>query len=167
MSALRTTPEQFGNIILKSASNGQFVYLKDVAKIETGTQNASSNSKINGKNGIGFGVQLTNDANALDTISQVKQVLNEAKENFPPDLDYIIVMDNTSFINASISEVKDTFVESLLLVILVVFIFLQKWRTTLIPVLAVPVSIVGTFATFIFQYPDPLRHGAGHRAGGG
>ena len=137
-----TTPEQFGNIILKSASNGQFVYLKDVAKIETGTQNASSNSKINGKNGIGFGVQLTNDANALDTISQVKQVLNEAKENFPPDLDYIIVMDNTSFINASISEVKDTFVESLLLVILVVFIFLQKWSTTLIPVLAVTDSIV-------------------------
>lgn len=117
------------------------MYLKDVAKIETGTQNASSNSKINGKNGIGFGVQLTNDANALDTISQVKQVLSEAKENFPPDLDYIIVMDNTSFINASISEVKDTFVESLLLVILVVFIFLQKWRTTLIPVLAVPVPL--------------------------
>lgn len=122
MEGRLTTPEQFGNIILKSASNGQFVYLKDVAKIETGTQNASSNSKINGKNGIGFGVQLTNDANALDTISQVKQVLSEAKENFPPDLDYIIVMDNTSFINASISEVKDTFVESLLLVILVVFI---------------------------------------------
>lgn len=80
MEGRLTTPEQFGNIILKSASNGQFVYLKDVAKIETGTQNASSNSKINGKNGIGFGVQLTNDANALDTISQVKQVLNEAKE---------------------------------------------------------------------------------------
>lgn len=144
-----TTPEQFGNIILKSASNGQFVYLKDVAKIQTGTQNESSNSKINGKTGIGFGVQLTNDANALDTISQVKQVLEQARDSFPPDLDYIIVMDNTSFINASISEVKDTFVESLLLVILVVFVFLQKWRTTLIPVLAVPVSIVGTFATFI------------------
>lgn len=144
-----TTPEQFGNIILKSASNGQFVYLKDVATIATGTQNSSSNSKINGKNGIGFGIQLTNDANALDTISQVKEVLTEAKDSFPPDLDYTIVMDNTSFINASISEVRDTFVESLLLVILVVFIFLQKWRTTLIPVLAVPVSIVGTFATFI------------------
>lgn len=108
-----TTPEQFGNIILKSASNGQFVYLKDAANIQTGTQNESSNSKINNKNGIGFGVQLTNDANALDTIS----------------------------------EVKDTFVESLL-VILVIFVFLQKWRTTLIPVLAVPVSIVGTFAAF-------------------
>lgn len=143
-----TTPEQFGNIILKSASNGQFVYLKDVANIQTGTQNESSNSKINGKTGIGFGIQLSSDANALDTITEVKKVLDQAKETFPPDLDYTIVMDNTNFINASINEVKDTFVESLLLVILVVFVFLQKWRTTLIPVLAVPVSIVGTFASF-------------------
>ena len=143
-----TTPEQFGNIILKSASNGQFVYLKDVANIQTGTQNESSNSKINGKTGIGFGIQLSSDAKALDTITEVKKVLDQAKETFPPDLDYTIVMDNTNFINASINEVKDTFVESLLLVILVVFVFLQKWRTTLIPVLAVPVSIVGTFASF-------------------
>ena len=143
-----STPEQFGNIILKSASNGQFVYLKDVANIQTGTQNESSNSKINNKNGIGFGIQLSSDANALDTITEVKKVLDQAKETFPPDLDYTIVMDNTNFINASINEVKDTFVESLLLVILVVFVFLQKWRTTLIPVLAVPVSIVGTFASF-------------------
>lgn len=143
-----STPEQFGNIILKSASNGQFVYLKDVANIQTGTQNESSNSKINGKTGIGFGIHLSSDANALDTITEVKKVLDQAKETFPPDLDYTIVMDNTNFINASINEVKDTFVESLLLVILVVFVFLQKWRTTLIPVLAVPVSIVGTFASF-------------------
>lgn len=143
-----STPEQFGNIILKSASNGQFVYLKDVANIQTGTQNESSNSKINGKTGIGLGIQLSSDANALDTITEVKKVLEQAKETFPPDLDYTIVMDNTNFINASINEVKDTFVESLLLVILVVFVFLQKWRTTLIPVLAVPVSIVGTFASF-------------------
>lgn len=143
-----STPEQFGNIILKSASNGQFVYLKNVANIQTGTQNESSNSKINGKTGIGFGIQLSSDANALDTITEVKKVLDQAKETFPPDLDYTIVMDNTNFINASINEVKDTFVESLLLVILVVFVFLQKWRTTLIPVLAVPVSIVGTFASF-------------------
>lgn len=127
---------------------GQFVYLKDVANIQTGTQNESSNSKINGKTGIGFGIQLSSDANALDTITEVKKVLDQAKETFPPDLDYTIVMDNTNFINASINEVKDTFVESLLLVILVVFVFLQKWRTTLIPVLAVPVSIVGTFASF-------------------
>lgn len=116
-----STPEQFGNIILKSTSNGQFVYLKDVANIQTGTQNESSNSKINGKTGIGFGIQLSSDANALDTITEVKKVLEQAKETFPPDLDYTIVMDNTNFINASINEVKDTFVESLLLVILVVF----------------------------------------------
>lgn len=144
-----TTPEQFGNIIVKAGSNGEFVHLKDVATVETGTENESNNSKINGHNGIGFGIQLTSDANALDTISQVKQVMEEARESFPPDLDYVIVMDNTSFINASISEVEATFVESLILVILVVFLFLQKWRTTLIPVLAVPVSIVGTFASFI------------------
>lgn len=81
--------------------------------------------------------------------TQEKQILSEAKDSFPPDLDYIIVMDNTSFINASIVEVKDTFIESLILVVLVVFLFLQKWRTTLIPVLAVPVSIIGTFASFV------------------
>ena len=144
-----TTPEQFGNIIVKAGSNGEFVRLKDVATVETGTENESSNSKINGHNGIGFGIQLTSDANALDTISQVKQVMEEARNSFPPDLDYIIVMDNTAFINASISEVKATFVESLILVILVVFLFLQKWRTTLIPVIAVPVSIIGTFASFV------------------
>lgn len=93
MEGRLTTPEQFGNIILKSASNGQFVHLQDVATIERGTQNESNNSKINGKSGIGFGVQLTNDANTLDTVTQVKQILSEAKDSFPPDLVYIIVMD--------------------------------------------------------------------------
>lgn len=79
----------------------------------------------------------------------MKKILAEAKNDFPPDLEYKIVVDNTAFINASISEVVDTFIEALLLVILVVFVFLQKWRTTLIPILAVPVSIIGTFATFV------------------
>lgn len=143
-----STPEEFGNIVLKRGSDGQFVRLRDVAVIKTGTQNESSVSEINGKTGIGFGVQLTNDANALDSITEVKKVLAEAKDSFPPDLEYTVVVDNTSFINASIREVIQTFVEALLLVILVVFLFLQKWRTTLIPVLAVPVSIIGTFASF-------------------
>ena len=144
-----STAEQFGNIIVKSGSDGQFVRLKDVADVVTGAQSSSSDSKIDGKTGVGFGVQLTNDANILESITAVKQILAEAKDDFPPDLDYKIVVDNTSFINASIREVEDTFVESLILVILVVFVFLQKWRATLIPVLAVPVSIIGTFATFI------------------
>ena len=143
-----TTPEQFGNIVLKRGTDGQFVRLRDVAKIELGSQNQSSISQINGKTGVGFGVQLTNDANALDTITEVKKVIAEASDNFPPDLEYTVVVDNTAFINASINEVIHTFVEALILVILVVFLFLQKWRTTLIPVLAVPVSIIGTFASF-------------------
>ena len=144
-----STPEQFGNIIVKAGSDGQFVRLKDVAEVVTGAQSSSSDSKIDGKTGVGFGVQLTNDANILESVTAVKQILAEAKEDFPPDLDYKVVVDNTSFINASIKEVEETFVESLLLVILVVFVFLQKWRATLIPVLAVPVSIIGTFATFV------------------
>ena len=144
-----STPEQFGNIIIKSGSDGQFVRLKDVAEVVTGAQSSSSDSKIDGKTGVGFGVQLTNDANILETVTAVKKILEESRNDFPPDLDYKIVVDNTSFINASIEEVEETFVESLLLVILVVFVFLQKWRATLIPVLAVPVSIIGTFATFV------------------
>lgn len=144
-----STPEQFGNIIIKSGSDGQFVRLRDVAEVETGAQSSSADSKLDGKTGIGFGVQLTNDANTLESVTAVKKILAEAKDDFPPDLEYKIVVDNTAFINASISEVVDTFIEALLLVVLVVFVFLQKWRTTLIPILAVPVSIIGTFATFV------------------
>lgn len=144
-----STPEQFGNIIVKSGSDGQFVRLHDVAEVETGAQSSQADSKLDGKTGVGFGVQLTNDANTLESVTAVKKILAEAKESFPPDLEYKVVVDNTAFINASISEVVDTFIEALLLVILVVFVFLQKWRTTLIPVLAVPVSIIGTFATFV------------------
>ncbi len=144
-----STPEQFGNIIIKSGSDGQFVRLRDVAEVETGAQSSSADSKLDGKTGVGFGVQLTNDANTLESVTAVKKILAEANNDFPPDLEYKIVVDNTAFINASISEVVDTFIEALLLVILVVFVFLQKWRTTLIPILAVPVSIIGTFATFV------------------
>ena len=144
-----STPEQFGNIIIKSGSDGQFVRLRDVAEVETGAQSSQTDSKLDGKTGVGFGVQLTNDANTLESVTAVKKILEEAKDDFPPDLEYKIVVDNTAFINASISEVVDTFIEALLLVVLVVFVFLQKWRTTLIPILAVPVSIIGTFATFV------------------
>ena len=144
-----STPEQFGNIIIKSGSDGQFVRLRDVAEVETGAQSSQADSKLDGKTGVGFGMQLTNDANTLESVTAVKKILAEAKDDFPPDLEYKIVVDNTAFINASISEVVDTFIEALLLVVLVVFVFLQKWRTTLIPILAVPVSIIGTFATFV------------------
>ena len=144
------TPEEFGNIIIRSDNNaGSFVRLKDVARIETGARTNSIIATHNNRNSVGFGVQLTNDANAMETVAGVKQVLEEAKADFPPDLEYETVVDNTDYISESINEVVHTFVEALLLVMLIVYIFLQSWRATLIPMLAVPVSLIGTFAAFV------------------
>ena len=144
------TPEEFGNIIIRSDNNsGSFVRVKDIAKVETGARTNNISAKHNNQNSVGFGVQLTSDANAMDTVSQVKEILEEAKADFPPDLEYEAVVDNTTYISESIQEVVKTFVEALLLVMLIVYIFLQSWRATLIPMLAVPVSLIGTFASFI------------------
>lgn len=144
------TPEEFGNIIVRSDNNaGSFVRLKDIARVETGARTNNIIAANNNENSVGFGVQLTNDANAMETVAGVKQVLEEAKADFPPDLEYKVVVDNTNYINESINEVMHTFVEALLLVMLIVYIFLQSWRATLIPMLAVPVSLIGTFAAFV------------------
>lgn len=144
------TPEEFGNIIIRSDNNsGSFIRVKDVAKVETGARTNNITSKHNNKNSVGFGVQLTSDANAMSTVSQVKEILEEAKADFPPDMEYETVVDNTTYISESIIEVVKTFVEALVLVMLIVYIFLQSWRATLIPMLAVPVSLIGTFAAFI------------------
>lgn len=144
------TPEEFGNIIIKSdANSGSFIRVKDIARVETGARTNNISAKHNNKNSVGFGVQLTSDANAMETVSGVKAILEEAKADFPPDLEYETVVDNTTYISESIQEVVQTFVEALLLVMLIVYIFLQSWRATLIPMLAVPVSLIGTFAAFI------------------
>lgn len=143
-----TTPEEFGNIILKAQPNGAFIRLKDVARIETGQRVNNFESNANGYTAVVFGVQLTNDANAMQTISKVREVIKEASLNFPPDMKYMEVVDNTQYIRASIKEVLETFFEALALVVLVIFIFLQSWRATLIPLLAVPVSLIGTLAAF-------------------
>lgn len=145
-----TTTEDFGNIVLKSAADsGSFVRLKDVARITTGPKSETKVSKIDGKSGVGFGIQLTSDANAMQTINQVQNILKEASLKFPPDLQYKSIIDSTLYISESIKEVLKTFFEALLLVVLIIFIFLQNWRATLIPLLAVPVSLIGTFAAFI------------------
>ena len=143
------TAEEFGNIILKANADGQYVRLKDVAKVETGSKDYSVNGKVNNQDCVAFGVQLTNDANTMVAVAEVRKILEESRAEFPPDLDYKEIVDSTDFINASITEVVETFVEALLLVVLVVFIFLQNWRATLIPLLAVPVSLIGTFIAFI------------------
>lgn len=144
----RATPEEFENIILKTSGPGSFVRLSDVARIEVGQKSNTYINKFDGKPAVAYLVQLTSDANALETIKQVKTLLHNAEKNFPEGLKYGQIVDNTEFIMASIEEVMHTFFEALVLVVLVIFVFLQSWRATLIPLLAVPVSLVGTFAAF-------------------
>ncbi len=144
-----TSIDEFGDIIIKSQPNGAFIRLKDIAKIENAERSMSISSKLNSKNSVGMGILLTNDANAMDTIGEVKKVIEAAAQDFPPDVRYTLIRDNTAYIAASIKEVVKTFFEALLLVIIIVYLFLQSWRATLIPLLAVPVSLIGTFGSFI------------------
>lgn len=142
------TPEEFGNVILRS-DNGKFVRLKDVARVETGEKSSSIVSKFNGYPSVGFGINLTSDANAMETVAGVRKVLEKAEPNLPPNLKMSQIFDSTNYIKASIKEVLETFLEALVLVVLVIFLFLQNWRATIIPLLAVPVSLIGTLAAFI------------------
>ncbi|WP_033170379.1 efflux RND transporter permease subunit [Selenomonas sp. ND2010] len=142
------TPEEFGNVILRS-DNGKFVRLKDVARVETGEKSSSIVSKFNGYPSVGFGINLTSDANAMETVAGVRKVLEKAEPNLPPNLKMSQIFDSTNYIKASIKEVLETFLEALALVVLVIFLFLQNWRATVIPLLAVPVSLIGTLAAFI------------------
>ncbi|MBR3622650.1 MAG: multidrug efflux RND transporter permease subunit [Selenomonadaceae bacterium] len=143
------TPQEFENVILKSNADGTYVRIKDVGRVEPGAKTTAMISDTNGAPSAGFGIKLTDDANAMETVAEVKKVLEEASKNFPDDLVYKTIIDNTEYIDESIGEVVNTFKEALMLVIIIVFLFLQSWRATLIPVLAIPVSLVGTFASFV------------------
>ncbi len=143
------TTEEFGNVILRAESNGSFVRLKDVARISTGQKANNIVAKFNGYPAVGFGINLTSDANAMETVKGVREILEAAEPNLPPGLKMSQIFDSTDYINASIHEVVETFVIALLLVVFVIFIFLQSWRATIIPLLAVPVSLIGTFGAFI------------------
>jgi multidrug efflux pump len=143
-----SSAKEFENIIIRSNSDGSAVHIKDVARVEFGSKEYTYDSLINGHHSAGFAIQLTSDANALETIGNVKKVLEEASKNFPVGLQYKIVVDNTNFVRQSMIEVGKTFAEALLLVVIVVFLFLQSWRATLIPTLAIPVSLLGTFGAF-------------------
>ena len=143
------TIEEFGNIILKSTGNGSFVRLKDVARIETGQRQNNIVAKYNGYPAVAFGIMLTSDANAMQTVADIRDILDRQKQQLPPGLKIDQIFDSTDYINASIHEVVETFVIALLLVVFVIFIFLQSFRATIIPLLAVPVSLIGTFASFI------------------
>ena len=139
---------EFENIIVRARPDGSFVRVRDVARVELGAKDYVFQSKLNGKPAAAFSINLTPDASALETAALIRQELKNLSASFPTDLTYDVVLDNTVFVKASLDEVVQTFFEALALVLIVVFLFLQNWRATVIPMLAVPVSLVGTFAAF-------------------
>lgn len=141
--------EEFGDIILRSnPADGSLVYLRDVARIELGQFDYSRFSILDGKDSAILLVYQAPGSNALETADGVYAAMEELKKTFPNDLDYTISFESVSVVDVSINEVLKTFMEALILVVLVVFLFLQSWRATLVPVLAIPVSIIGTFIFF-------------------
>ena len=138
--------KEFGDIILKSDAQGGLLQLKDVARIELGAQDYSVSSTFNGEPAVAFAIYLQPGANSLETAELVKAKMAQLAKNFPDGITYEIPYDTTLFVNVSIEEVIHTFFEAVLLVIAVVYLFLQNFRATLIPILAVPVSIIGAFA---------------------
>lgn len=142
------TAEQFKNIVIKTGNDGSPVYLKDVARVELGEFAYPTTSKVNGKVASLMAINQTPGGNAVQTADGIDKTMAELKKNFPKDLDFKVGYETVSIVKVSISEVVHTLVEALILVTIVVFFFLQSWRATLIPVLAIPVSIIGTFILF-------------------
>ena len=141
-----STPEEFGEIIIRANADGSTLRLKDVARLDLGSETYGVESRYKGSMASVMGIYLTPDANALATANAVKARVDELSKNFPEGITHSFVFDNTKFITVSIEEVVKTLVEALILVIIIVYVFLQNWRATLIPSIAVPVSIIGTFA---------------------
>ncbi len=139
-------PDEFGDIIIRSNPDGSSLRLKSVASVELGSQSYNFSATQDGKPVIPMAIFLQSGANALEVSEAVDATMQKLKERFPSGVDYTVPYDSTKFVKVSIDEVKKTLIEAMLLVVLVVFIFLQKWRATLIPILAIPVSIIGTFA---------------------
>ncbi|WP_026471307.1 efflux RND transporter permease subunit [Alkanindiges illinoisensis] len=140
------TPEEFRNIFLKTMPNGAQVRLQDVARVELGSDNYQFDSRFNGKPAGGVAIRLATGANALDTAEAVEARMQELRKNYPAGLKDVVAFDTTPFIKISIEDVVKTLLEAIVLVFLVMFLFLQNWRATIIPTLAVPVVILGTFA---------------------
>jgi multidrug efflux pump len=139
------TPEQFRNIILKSTPGGAVVHLSDVARVELGTDNYGVTAQMNGRPGAGIAITPAPGVNALKLVDAIKARARAMEPSFPPGLKLVFPVDNTDFIRLSIKDVAKTLAEAILLVILVMYLFLQNWRTTLVPAVAVPVVLLGTF----------------------
>jgi HAE1 family hydrophobic/amphiphilic exporter-1 len=143
-----TSPEQFGNVIVREAPNGGTVRVRDVARVELGTQDYSLMARLNGKPSAAIAVYQLPGTNAVQTVEGVRRLMTQMKQRFPQDIDFTVSLDQTLPVTEGIKEILWTLVIAIVLVIFVVYLFLQDWRATLIPMLAVPVSLVGTFVVF-------------------
>ncbi len=141
-----TTPEQFGDVVIKADANGALTRVRDVARIEVGAQDYGTSAYVNGDQGIGLGITQLPGSNALATAAAIIKTMEELKKDFPPGVTYSIPYNPTTYVQQSIDSVQQTLFEAVGLVVIVVLIFLQSWRAALIPVLAIPVSLIGTFA---------------------
>jgi hydrophobic/amphiphilic exporter-1 (mainly G- bacteria), HAE1 family len=165
------TAEQFGNVVIRAQPDGAYVRVKDVGRVELGSQSYTQTSTLNGKPSAVVAIYQLPGSNAVDAAKGVRQLMDQLKARFPSGLEYSISLDTTLAVTAGMEEIYKTLVEALILVIIVVFIFLQGWRATLIPLFAVPVSLVSTFALFPllgFSVNTPItaRTGPGHWPGG-
>src|ERR1700726_1744097 len=142
------SPEEFGNVVVREAPNGGIVRVKDVPRVELGTQDSSLISRLNGKPAAAIAVYQLPGTNAVQTVEGVRKLMAQMKQRFPGDMDYAISLDQTAPVTEGMKEILWTLLIAIVLVILVVYLFLQDWRATLIPLLAVPVSLVGTFMLF-------------------
>ena len=140
------TPEEFGNVTVRSRGADGIVRIHDIARVEVGNRSYEAYNQLNDVPSVTFAVYLQTGANAMQTAVDVKKRLQELSKNFPDDIAYVITDDNSRFVEAALNEVVQTLLEAGLLVLLVVYLFLQNWRATLIPMLAVPVSLIGTLA---------------------
>ena len=144
-----TTPEQFGNIVLRANPDGSVLRISDVARVEIGAQNLDSESRIDGRAGVPIGIYLAPGANAVTTAKAVQATLQKLSGRFPAGLTYLVQYDSTTFVSDTITEVLKTLGEAFILVVIVVFLFLGNLRATVIPAVAVPVSLIGAFAVLL------------------
>jgi multidrug efflux pump len=146
--------QQFGEIIVRQGAQGQVIHVHDVARVELAARDYSVSSQLSGKPAAALVIWQLPGSNAIQTSDAVRAKLAELKQNFPPGVDFRVIYDTTVFARESITAVVHTLFEAVLLVVIVVIVFLQTWRASIIPMIAVPVSLVGTFAVMSYSFSN-------------
>ena len=144
-----TAPEQFADVVIKTDVNGRVTRVRDIGRVELGAQDYTTSAYVSGEPGVGLGITQQPGSNALSTADSIIKVLEQEKAKFPPGLAYSVPYNPTEYVRLSIDRVEQTLIEAILLVVLVVIVFLQSWRAAVIPILAIPVSLIGAFAVML------------------